>query len=123
MPYPGVLVLRPDGLLFWANAGHVLDRVEAIAAHREDIFAVVLDLECSNQMDTTTTERLDLLLTNLRDADKDLYLVRVLGKVRTVLERAGFIDRLGPGHLWHSIAAGVKAAKREARATSEPGAA
>lgn len=123
VPYPGVLVLRPDGLLFWANAGHVLDRVEAIAAHREDIFAVVLDLECSNQMDTTTTERLDLLLTNLRDADKDLYLVRVLGKVRTVLERAGFIDRLGPGHLWHSIAAGVKAAKREARATSEPGAA
>ena len=30
---------------------------------------------------------------------------------RDVLTRSGFLDELGPGHVWHSIAAGVKAAR------------
>ena len=72
---------------------------------------MVLDLEATNQMDTTTAERLQQMMLRLRPQGIDLYLVRVFGNVRDVLTRSGFLDELGPEHVWHSIAAGVKAAR------------
>ena len=109
-----MLVLRPDSPLFWANATPVTHRLRTLAEGKEDVRALVLDLEATNQMDTTTTERLSGLLGSLRSSGIDLYLVRVFGDVRDVLTRSGFLDDLGPGHVWHSIAAGVKAARKSA---------
>ena len=108
---PRVCVLRPDGPIFWANASSVFERIRAGVDARPDAAAVVLDLEASNQMDTTTSEQLSNLLRDLRERGVDLFLVRVFGNVRAVLERAGVIEELGDAHVWHSIAAGVKAAK------------
>ena len=109
--YSGVAVLRPDGPLFWANANLIVQHIETMARGREHLRAVVLDLEATNQMDTTSAERLQQMLARLRSTGIDLYLVRVFGNVRDVLTRSGFLDELGPGHVWHSIAAGVKAAR------------
>jgi MFS superfamily sulfate permease-like transporter len=109
---PGIMVLRPDGPIFWANADPVFARIRSTVSHHPKTRVVILDLEASNQMDTTTTERLSTLLADLRSEGRDLYLVRVFGRVRTVLTRAGFMDELGDGRLWHSISAGVKAAKK-----------
>ena len=109
--YSGVAVVRPDGPLFWANANLVVQRIETLARGREHLRAVVLDLEATNQMDTTSAERLQQMMQRLRGTGIDLYLVRVFGNVREVLTRSGFLDELGPGHVWHSIAAGVKAAR------------
>ncbi|MGB7818309.1 MAG: SulP family inorganic anion transporter [Ornithinibacter sp.] len=113
--FDGVVVLRPDGPLFWANATHVVQNVQASALARAPLDAVVLDLEATNQMDTTTADRLAGLLAGLRAEGIDLYLVRVFGNVRDVLTRSGFVDELGPHHMWHSIAAGVKHARLSAR--------
>ncbi|HSO65607.1 MAG TPA: SulP family inorganic anion transporter [Ornithinibacter sp.] len=109
--YHGVAVLRPDGPLFWANATAIVQRIELMVRGHHHLRAVVLDLEATNQMDTTTAERLQQMLVRLRARGVDLYLVRVFGNVRDVLTRSGFLDELGPDHVWHSIAAGVKAAR------------
>lgn len=118
--YRGVTVLRPDGPLFWANATSVVGHIEMATRDRQPLYAVVLDLEATNQMDTTTAERLDGLLTRLRAEGTDLYLVRVFGNVRDVLTKSGFLDTLGPDHVWHSIAAGVKAARAARAAGIDP---
>ncbi len=112
--YPGVLVLRPDGPVFWANVASVVRRIDTEVSGREGLRAVVLDLEATNQMDTTSAERLSGLLRRLRARGVDLHLVRVFGNVREVLERSGLLGELGAGHVWHSIAAGVKAARSAA---------
>ncbi len=109
--YRGVTVLRPDGPLFWANANSVVQHIETLVHARRHVHAVVLDLEATNQMDTTTAERLQAMMLRLRLKGIDLYLVRVFGNVRDVLTRSGFLDEMGPEHVWHSIAAGVKAAR------------
>jgi high affinity sulfate transporter 1 len=109
--YRGVTVLRPDGPLFWANANSVVQHIETLVHGRRHVHAVVLDLEATNQMDTTTAERLQQMMLRLRLKGIDLYLVRVFGNVRDVLTRSGFLDEMGPEHVWHSIAAGVKAAR------------
>ena len=111
-PVPGILVLRPDAPIFWANADPVFRRIRRLVEKQPDTRVVILDLEASNQMDTSTAEALALLLRELRSAERDLFLVRVFDNVKAVLGRSGFLDELGEGRLWHSISAGVKAARR-----------
>ena len=88
-----------------------MQHIETLVRRRRHLHAVVLDLEATNQMDTTTAERLQQMMLRLRLKGVDLYLVRVFGNVRDVLTRSGFLDEMGPEHVWHSIAAGVKAAR------------
>ena len=107
----GILVLRLDVPLFWANAHEVSERVLAAVAAHPDTRMVLLDLEATSQLDTTSVDALDLVLVRLRERGVDLYLVRVFSRARDVLERSGFTDRLGPDRMWHSISAAVRAAR------------
>ena len=112
---PGVVILRPAEQVFWANAETVLDAVRAeLDAPRDDEpQVVVLDLGSTGQMDITTAARLMELIGQLRADGKDMYLVRIVPDVGTVLERSGVTGALGPGHIWHSIGAAVKAARHD----------
>lgn len=110
--YPGVMVLRIDVPVFWVTAAPVHDRILALVESAPGTRALILDLEATNQMDTTSADALlDLLLT-LRNRGVDLYLVRVMRPVRAALRRTGFLARLGEDHLWHSISQGVREARR-----------
>ena len=72
----------------------------------------MLDLEATNQMDTTSADALADLLAALRQRDVDLFLVRVMWPVRKALRSSGLIAELGEDHLWHSISQGVREARR-----------
>jgi high affinity sulfate transporter 1 len=110
--FPGVVVLRIDVPMFWVTAAAVhdlvLDKVDSVPGTR----ALVLDLEATNQMDTTSADALADLLTAMRKRDIDLYLVRVMWPVRKALRRSGLLAELGEDHLWHSISQGVREARR-----------
>ncbi len=112
--YDGVLVIRLDAPLFWANSTEIADRLLAEVDANADTQALVLDLEATSQLDTTSIDTLELLLTRLRERQIDLYLVRVFYRARRVLAKSGFITELGEDHMWHSIAAGVRAARKDA---------
>jgi high affinity sulfate transporter 1 len=110
-PIPGLCVLRLNAPLFWVNAALVRERVLSAVEEQPGTWMVLLDLEGTNQIDTTSADMLTGLLTDLRERGVDLMLVRVFYAVRRVLRRAGFEDQLGPGRMWHSITQGVRAAK------------
>ena len=111
--YDGILVIRLDAPLFWANATQIADGVLAQAAETPDLEAVLLDLEATSQLDTTSVDALELIRTRLEQQGVALYLVRVFYQARQVLKRSGFLDRLGEGRMWHSISAGARAARKE----------
>ena len=111
--YDGVLVIRLDAPLFWANASQIADGVMAEVNNAEDITAVLLDLEATSQLDTTSVDALGRIHERLEDRGIELYLVRVFYMARQVLARSGFIDVLGEGRMYHSISAGVRAARKE----------
>lgn len=111
--YDGILVIRLDAPLFWANATQIADGVLAEAAGTEDLRAVLLDLEATSQLDTTSVDALELIRTRLEAMGVALYLVRVFYQARQVLKRSGFLDELGEGRMWHSISAGARAARKE----------
>jgi SulP family sulfate permease len=110
-PVPGVCVLRMDAPLFWVNAAQVHDLVLSAVEERPGTWMVLLDLESTNQIDTTSADMLSDLLIQLRARGIDLMLVRVFFAVRQVLRRSGFEDRLGPDRMWHSISQGIRAAR------------
>jgi len=108
---PGVLILRLDAPLFWANCETTHMQILEFLDAGDDVRALVLDLEATGQMDTTTTTMLKDLLAELRRADVELFIARLHYPARVVLERAGFTEELGRGHTWHSISQTVKAAE------------
>ncbi len=58
-------------------------------------------------------ESLELIRARLTEMGVELYLVRVFYQARQVLARSGFIEHLGEGRMFHSIAAGVRAARKD----------
>jgi MFS superfamily sulfate permease-like transporter len=110
--YAGVIVLRIDVPLFWVTASPANDSILALVDSTPGTHALVLDLEATNQMDTTTADALADLLAALRQRDVDLFLVRVMWPVRKALRRSGLLPELGEDHLWHSISQGVREARR-----------
>lgn len=112
--YDGVMVIRLDAPLFWANATQIADGVQAqVDVADEEIKAVLLDLEATSQLDTTSVDALERIRDRLADRDVELYLVRVFYQARQVLNRSGFVASLGEGRMWHSISAGVRAARKD----------
>lgn len=58
-PVPGVLILRPEAPLFFGNVEHMLQHVRAAVARADDsTHAVVLSLEESTDLDSTSAEAL-----------------------------------------------------------------
>jgi anti-anti-sigma factor len=110
-PVDGVLVVRLEVPLFWANAIAIEDWLLAEVDRHADTRALVLDLEATTALDTTTVDVMTHLLRELQRRRVQLYLARVLRSARGVLERSGFMDLLGEGRSWHSISQCVRAAR------------
>ena len=113
-PVPGIVVVRIDAPLFWANATAIEDRLLAEIDNWPDTRALVLDLEATTRLDTTSADVLEHLAAELARRHISLYLARVLHHVEHVLERSGFVDVVGQErHFWHSISQCVRAARRD----------
>ncbi len=109
----GLQILRLDASLFWVNAASVEEQVIAIVDADPTTRAVILDLEATDQLDSTSTDMLTKLLERLRRRDVDLYLVRVLYRARVVLERAGLREAIGDDHQWRTISEAVVRARHD----------
>jgi SulP family sulfate permease len=115
----GIVVVRLDAPLFWANATEIQDEVLALVSNEPDVRALLLDMEATSQLDTTSIDMLEQLLAQLKERDVELYLVRVFYRARQVLRRSGFIEELGHDRMWHSISAGVRAARAQVNVTGK----
>ncbi|MCC5949706.1 MAG: SulP family inorganic anion transporter [Nitriliruptoraceae bacterium] len=109
----GLMILRLDSPLFWVNAAMVEERVIELIDADPEVRAVVLNLEATDQLDSTSTDVLRKLLVRLHRRDIDLYLVRVHYRTRGVLKRAGLRDAIGDDHLWRTISQGVLRARKD----------
>jgi high affinity sulfate transporter 1 len=95
---PGVVVVRIDGPLFFANANRFRDRVrELIEGASNPVRALVVDAEAVSQTDTDGADVLAELAAELRARRISISLARVESSVRDLWRRAGAIDAIGGG--------------------------
>ena len=105
----GVLIMRPEEPLFFANAERIFQFVQrrAIASAAK---VVVLSLEVSDDLDSTAVEALGEFVTALRLQGVSLLLARVKDRPRDALLRAGLAAAQGQVPLYWSVDDAVGAA-------------
>jgi MFS superfamily sulfate permease-like transporter len=100
----GVLLLRVDENLFFANAGGIRAHVVSLVVDAElPVQTVVLDLEATNWPDIPACDELLELRVGLRTAGVTLSLARVHRSVYELFDRAGVIDAVGEEHIFDRV--------------------
>ena len=94
--YPGVLVMRIDVSLYFANSEAPEDRLRELAQTAEPpLHTIVLSFEGINFVDTQASEAIGKIIDLARSHDIEIGVSRLKARVRGVLERDGVIDLLG----------------------------
>jgi SulP family sulfate permease len=107
---PGLLIARPDEMLFFANASSVRDAVLGAASAAEPRPTVVLlDLSLTPEADIPAVESLEDLQRRLAPEGIDLWLCSVRPAVRALLERAGALATIGADRIHPRIVDGILA--------------
>ena len=86
--YPGLLMVRPNQGLFFANAEGIRDAIlQQVEGASEPLKAVLIDLVATQQLDAPSTEMLTTLCRELEDRELVVMLTRVSEPARLRLLR------------------------------------
>lgn len=97
---PGLLILRPEEGVFYANAGALRESiVKRVTDSEKTIQTVVLDLEMTGDLDLSGAHMLLELKRDLDSRSVAFRISRLQTSSRNLLERLGLIDQIG----WHNI--------------------
>lgn len=101
---PGVLVVRLDGPLFFANANLFHDGVnQMISTSDAPVRAVVVDMEAVAHTDTDGADILTSMATEMRAKGIWFGIARVEAAILDQWDRSGAIDAIGGHHVFGSI--------------------
>jgi SulP family sulfate permease len=107
---PGLLVLRFDGSLYFANAPDFADEVRSGVELTDPRPRVVLvDGESINGIDATAIDTITELYDELKRSNISLRFARVRAHVMDIMQRTGLDETLGADHFYVSVQAGVDA--------------
>lgn len=91
---PLICIWRPSEPLFFGNASRIFDAIADDIQRRPDTRAIIVSLEESFDLDSTTFELLVEFATRIASMNKELQLARVHDHVRAFLQQAGQPDLL-----------------------------
>jgi sulfate permease, SulP family len=104
-PTPGVLIIRPDAPLFYANAQPFRDTVtEQVRSSPEPVHTLILDLDANDGLDITSSEALGKLLDELGDQHVRVGLAHVHATTADMMQRSGVLEKVGAGHTFPTLA-------------------
>jgi len=94
---PGLLIVRPENGLFFANAAGTREAIMAeITASAEPVKAVLLDLGATTDLDVPSADMLAELGEELHSHNVRFMLMRMIMPVRQMLEHAGVMEKIKP---------------------------
>jgi high affinity sulfate transporter 1 len=116
---PGVLVVRMDGPLFFADADRFRETLkELIDGVDGPVTAVVIDADAISQTDTDGADIIALLAGELHSQGITLALARVQPAILELWTRAGAIDALGPDRVFDTVREAAQTVKAMPAATA-----
>jgi sulfate permease, SulP family len=108
-PVPGVLIVRVDGPMYYANALTIRDRVkEMIAAMEAPPRAVIIDSSAWDQLDVTSTDVIRSLVKELRGNGIAVYFADVHAPVLEYTRKTGLLDFIGEDHVFPTVDLAVR---------------
>lgn len=108
-PLPGVLVVRPDAPLYYANALTFRDRVKAMVRATDPTpRSVILDLSAQDELDLTTTETLKGMVKQLREQGVEVVLADVHAPVLDEVRASGVFEAAVDDRVFRTVDAAVR---------------
>jgi sulfate permease, SulP family len=117
--FPGVVILRLDGGLFFATSDALEDRVREVALSTPGITGIVLDCEGIDFIDSQGSAKMGEILELTKQADISLRLARVKPAVHEILRRDGFLERIGDDRTHGNVYRAVEAEMGDAESGPE----
>jgi MFS superfamily sulfate permease-like transporter len=107
---PHLLIFRPNGMLFFANANRIRNHLRELTSPAAGpLSAVLINLEASPEIDVTSLEMLEQLQGELQKIGVALYFARITDRVRDLFDRSGFVERLGKNRIYPGVDLAVSA--------------
>jgi high affinity sulfate transporter 1 len=103
----GVVIVRFDAPLFFANAGLFAEYVQSCVADRHGVKYVILAAEPITSVDSTAVDELVQLDDSLARSGIELVIAEMKGPVRDDLRRRGLGARFGPERFAPTVGAAV----------------
>jgi MFS superfamily sulfate permease-like transporter len=110
---PGLVIYRFDSALVFFNANYFRNRIhEVIANTSPKPQWFLLDAEPINNIDVTGVTTLDEIITEMESRGITFTIARMKGEVKSMLNKAGVLDRVGKDHIFSSVREGFAAFTR-----------
>jgi high affinity sulfate transporter 1 len=94
---PGLLIVRPENGLFFANATGIQEAIiTEMTSSTVPVKAVLLDLGATTDLDVPSADMLENLHDELSSRNVRFMLTRMIMPVRQVLELAGVMEKIKP---------------------------
>ena len=94
---PGLLIVRPENGLFFANAEGIREEIlSELQTSEQPVKAVLLDLGATTDLDVPGAETLGHLIEDLSGRNVRLIWVRMIMPVRQMLAQAGVMAKIQP---------------------------
>ena len=107
---PGLLIVRPNEMLFFANVASVRDGIVEAVADADPLPSVVLlDLGLTPEVDVPVVEALEHLHERLAGEGIELWLSHLRPAARELLDRAGVLAAIGPERVYARAIDGILA--------------
>lgn len=110
---PGMLLVRVDASLYFANMAFVRDWLREALARRTDVHAIVFDLSGVNDMDAVALATLEELMEGQRERGIAFAFAGMKGPVRDLVQRAGWTEKYGSLIGFPSLQQAVRGLTRE----------
>ena len=110
LTFPGLLIWRPGGELFFASIGHVGDGLKAaLAASRPPTRRVLVDAEAVNLIGVSASDALLNLIQKFQGEGITFAFARVRDNIRERMQLAGVEAVVGSANFHERVADGVRA--------------
>jgi high affinity sulfate transporter 1 len=119
LTFPGLLIWRPGGDLFFASIGHLGDGLKAaLAASHPPTKHVLVDGEAVNQIDVSACDALLNIIQELQNEGITVAFARVRDHVRERMRLGGLEAIVGPANFHERVTDGVHAWQAEPAASA-----
>ena len=102
--YPGLVIIRFDGPLFFATANALRDKVQSVTRGSEPpVKTILIDMEGVDYVDLEGADMLGEITENMKGAGVAIYLARAKQVVMSLLQKVGVDRTIGHDHIHEKI--------------------
>jgi high affinity sulfate transporter 1 len=120
--YPGLVIIRFDGPLYFATANALRDKVrEVTTGVAPPVTMVLIDMEGVNYLDLEGSDMLNEIAKNMKDVGVEIHLARVKHDVMEMLEKDGVDQIISRDHIHAKVVDAVQLFTQKEKPVAEKG--